>query len=118
MPLPRPGLSASKLLYELGLQKLGYWTDNGAYFMLFDWQFSYPDLYPSVVPTSKQFSSAGGVAERALLLMSAYFADLGVPIGYWQLDAWWYEMPCSCAGRCCGATSTLAMGDTVILHCH
>ena len=78
--------------------------DNGAYFMLFDWQFAYPDLYPQVVPTSKEFSSAGGMAERALKLMSASFNALDIPIAYYQLDAWWYEMPCSCAGRCCGAT--------------
>ena len=72
--------------------------------MLFDWQFAYPTLFPSLVPTSEQFSSAGGMAERALLLMSEYFKSEGIPIGYWQLDAWWYQMPCSCAGRCCGAT--------------
>ena len=63
--------------------------------MLFDWQFAYPTLFPSIVPTSEQFSSAGGMAERALLLMSEYFKTEGIPIGYWQLDAWWYQMPCS-----------------------
>lgn len=72
--------------------------------MLFDWQFAYPDLYPQIVPTSKQFSTAGGMAERALKLMADYFRDQNIPIAYYQLDAWWYEMPCSCAGRCCGAT--------------
>lgn len=91
---------------DVGLTRLGYWTDNGAYFMLFDWQFAYPSLYPSLVPTSKQFDRAGGMAERALKLMSEIFRDLSVPIGYYQLDAWWYKMPCSCAGRCCGATGT------------
>ena len=89
---------------DIGLKQIGYWTDNGAYFMLFDWQFAYPDLYPSVVPTSKQFDRAGGMAESALKLMADYFRDLSIPIGYYQLDAWWYKMPCSCAGRCCGAT--------------
>ena len=89
---------------DVGLTRLGYWTDNGAYFMLFDWQFAYPTLYPALIPTSKQFDRAGGMAERALKLMSDTFRDLGVPIGYYQLDAWWYQMPCSCAGRCCGAT--------------
>jgi hypothetical protein len=36
--------------------------------------------------------------------MADEFRALDIPIGYWQLDAWWYMMPCSCAGRCCGAT--------------
>eukprot|EP01052_Picozoa_sp_SAG31_P061453 SAG31_NODE_20527_length_572_cov_0.769556_1_plen_186_part_10 len=89
---------------DITLSKLGYWTDNGAYFMLFDWQFAYPALWPAVKPTSEQFSTGEGVAERALTLMHDYFQDLGVPVSYWQLDAWWYEMPCDCAGRCCGAT--------------
>ena len=67
---------------DIGLQKLGYWTDNGAYFMLFDWQFGYPSLYPAVKPTSSQFPSAGGMAARALILMHNYFRDIGVPVSY------------------------------------
>ena len=29
-------------------------------------------------------------AKRALQLMDDYFRQLDVPIGYYQLDAWWY----------------------------
>ena len=36
-------------------------------------------------------------------MMADYFRDEGVPVAYYQLDAWWYDMPCSCAGRCAGA---------------
>ncbi len=52
------------------LAKLGYWTDNGArYYYKFDPQLGY----------------AG-----TLLAVRDQFAKLGVPLGYMQLDSWWY----------------------------
>jgi hypothetical protein len=52
------------------LAKLGYWTDNGArYYYKFDSQLGY----------------AG-----TLLAVRDQFAKLGVPLGYMQLDSWWY----------------------------
>jgi len=52
------------------LAKLGYWTDNGArYYYKFDPQRGY----------------AG-----TLLAIRDQFTKLGVPLGYMQLDSWWY----------------------------
>jgi hypothetical protein len=52
------------------LAKLGYWTDNGArYYYKFDPQLGY----------------AG-----TLLAIRNEFKKLGVPLGYMQLDSWWY----------------------------
>jgi hypothetical protein len=52
------------------LAKLGYWTDNGAhYYYKFDPQLGY----------------AG-----TLLAVRDQFTKLGVPLGYMQLDSWWY----------------------------
>jgi hypothetical protein len=52
------------------LAKLGYWTDNGArYYYKFDPQLGY----------------AG-----TLLAVRDEFKKLGVPLGYMQLDSWWY----------------------------
>ena len=52
------------------LAKLGYWTDNGArYYYKFDPQLGY----------------AG-----TLLAIRDQFTKLGVPLGYMQLDSWWY----------------------------
>jgi hypothetical protein len=52
------------------LAKLGYWTDNGArYYYKFDARLGY----------------AG-----TLLAIRDQFKKLGVPLGYMQLDSWWY----------------------------
>jgi hypothetical protein len=52
------------------LAKLGYWTDNGArYYYKFDPKLGY----------------AG-----TLLAVRDQFNKLGVPLGYMQLDSWWY----------------------------
>jgi hypothetical protein len=52
------------------LAKLGYWTDNGArYYYKFDPQLDYA---------------------RTLLAIRDEFTRLGVPLGYMQLDSWWY----------------------------
>jgi hypothetical protein len=52
------------------LERLGYWTDNGStYFYRYDLSLGY---------------------EGTLLAVRDSFAELGVPLGYMQLDAWWY----------------------------
>jgi len=52
------------------LAKLGYWTDNGArYYYKFDPQLGYVGT---------------------LLAVRDQFKKLGVPLGYMQLDSWWY----------------------------
>jgi hypothetical protein len=52
------------------LSKLGYWTDNGAYY------------YYRFEP---QLGYAG-----TLLAIRDEFKKLGIPLGYLQLDSWWY----------------------------
>ena len=52
------------------LNKLGYWTDNGA--------------------TYYYANPPGGIA-ATLLSIKNEFANKNVPIGYLQLDSWWYQ---------------------------
>ena len=52
------------------LNRLGYWTDNGAAY------------YYAHAP--------GQNYEQTLPAMRSEFADKGVPLGYMQLDSWWY----------------------------
>jgi hypothetical protein len=52
------------------LERLGYWTDNGAYYY---YQYDTSVGYPATLT---------GVSE--------YFTSLGVPLAYMQLDSWWY----------------------------
>ena len=54
------------------LNKLGYWTDNGAAY------------YPYYNGTSSGITNT-------LLSMKNEFAGKGVPISYMQMDSWWYE---------------------------
>ncbi len=71
------------------LAKLGYWTDNGAtYYYKFDPQLGY----------------AG-----TLLAVRDQFKKLGVPLGYMQLDSWWY--PKGVNARWNSAGSTLPDGE-------
>jgi hypothetical protein len=52
------------------LALLGYWTDNGAGYY-YKW-------------------APGKSAEETLLAVAARFREEGIPIGYFQLDSWWY----------------------------
>lgn len=53
------------------LQKLGYWTDNGAAYY---------------------YATAGSADYRSTLLQAkTYLTGLGLPAGYVQLDSWWYR---------------------------
>jgi len=71
------------------LAKLGYWTDNGArYYYKFDPQLGY----------------AG-----TLLAIRDQFKKLGVPLGYMQLDSWWY--PKGVNARWNSAGSALPNGE-------
>ncbi|MGH9641142.1 MAG: hypothetical protein ACRD3Q_01825, partial [Terriglobales bacterium] len=52
------------------LSRLGYWTDNGAtYYYKYDSQLGYTGT---------------------LLAVREEFKQLGIPLGYMQLDSWWY----------------------------
>ena len=62
----RPVLNDS----DVTLNRLGYWTDNGAtYYYSYDPDKGY---------------------EGTLLAVKADFAAHGIPLGYMQLDSWWY----------------------------
>ncbi|MEW6203596.1 MAG: hypothetical protein AB1546_16600 [bacterium] len=52
------------------LKYLGYWTDNGAYY------------YYRTEPDKNY--------ETTLLEMGEYIKDNNIPIGYFQMDSWWY----------------------------
>ncbi|MGA8940454.1 MAG: hypothetical protein WB439_14920 [Acidobacteriaceae bacterium] len=55
---------------DVVLNRFGYWTDNGAkYYYKFDPALGY---------------------EGTLLAIRDQFKQLGVPLGYLQLDSWWY----------------------------
>ncbi|MDE3185259.1 MAG: hypothetical protein KGM16_17745 [Bacteroidota bacterium] len=53
------------------LKYYGYWTDNGA-----DYYYDYD--------TSKGY-------EGTLLALKKHYEQKGIPLGYMQLDSWWYE---------------------------
>ena len=53
------------------LKYFGYWTDNGA-----DYYYNY--------------DTTMGYA-RTLLALRERYKDEGIPLGYMQLDSWWYE---------------------------
>jgi hypothetical protein len=74
----RPGdEAATELTY------LGYWTDNGAaYYYHYDGTLGY----------------AG-----TLLAVRASFRRLGIPLGYLQLDSWWYPKGAAATWRGSGA---------------
>lgn len=56
---------------DIGLKYLGYWTDNGSYYYYnFDAKLGY-----------------GGT----LLALADHFRKANIPVGYMQLDSWWYE---------------------------
>ncbi|HET7452242.1 MAG TPA: hypothetical protein VFL12_05840, partial [Thermoanaerobaculia bacterium] len=62
---PRPANDAGP-----ELDRIGYWTDNGAAY------------YYKFLP--------GKTADETLLDVAARFRDEGIPLGYVQLDSWWY----------------------------
>ena len=55
---------------NLALQKLGYATDNGAYYYY--------------------NTELGKTYEDILLGIDRYFNESGLPLAYFQLDSWWY----------------------------
>ncbi len=79
---------------DLLLRKFGYWTDNGA-----DYYYNYePEL---------------GYAGTLLALRKRY-QDEGIPLGYMQLDSWWYDKSINDADGKPGGTmknSKLPKGD-------
>ena len=59
------------------LNKVGYWTDNGA-------QYYYNTNPPLGI-------------QATLLAIKNEFTNKGIPLSYVQLDSWWYEKaPCDC----------------------
>lgn len=62
----RPGNDADVLL-----KYFGYWTDNGG-----DYYYNYD--------TAKGYAGT-------LLAVRQYYKEQGIPLGYMQLDSWWYK---------------------------
>eukprot|EP01047_Picozoa_sp_COSAG01_P000942 COSAG01_NODE_19_length_39011_cov_38.134968_16_plen_508_part_00 len=85
--------SAPPKLPDKTLTHLGYWTDNGAYYMMGYW---YSTLAGAAPPPKNETPS---------VLLSAKMAELKqlkVPITYMQLDDYWYKTG-SCDQNVCGA---------------
>jgi len=59
---------------------LGYWTDNGAYY------------YYQTVPETNY--------AETMEILSDYHNSLGLPVGYYQLDSWWYYQTQKINGNC------------------
>ncbi|MBM4355989.1 MAG: hypothetical protein FJ109_19740 [Deltaproteobacteria bacterium] len=55
---------------DTGLSRLGYWTDNGAWY------------YYKTEPGMNE--------EETLLAVKAEADKVGIPYGYFQIDSWWY----------------------------
>ncbi len=55
---------------DVGLSRLGYWTDNGGYY------------YYNTAP--------GKNYEQTLLSVKEYADRENIPYGYFQIDSWWY----------------------------
>ncbi len=74
----RLGGAAVDRYADLGLSRLGYWTDNGAVYY---------------------YATAPGRNEADTLLEVKRDADQrGIPFGYFQLDSWWYFKEASATG--------------------
>jgi hypothetical protein len=52
------------------LERVGYFTDNGAYYY---YQYDRAIGYPATLAN-----------------VASYFSGLGIPLGYMQIDSWWY----------------------------
>ena len=65
------GRNAAGPASSVPLQKLGYWTDNGA--------------------TYYYRRARGLSSEQTLAAVRDEFVAKGVPLGYMQLDSWWYR---------------------------
>src|SRR5262249_4809586 len=61
-------------LPDVSVNMLGYWTDNGAYYFFYDFKNIMRD----------------GVPEVVLEKLSSSLRQQGLPVSYYQLDAWWY----------------------------
>ncbi|KAL1514420.1 hypothetical protein AB1Y20_003521 [Prymnesium parvum] len=70
---------------DLTVARLGYWTDNGAYYNFNKWA-------GNLVP-GREWSPRLSPAASPAALLGATLASLraaGVPVAYVQLDDWWY----------------------------
>jgi len=64
------GTSRSDMYRNICLQKIGFWTDNGAHYY---------------------YNPIKGVGfDGTLLLIDYHFKQHDIPIGYYNLDSWWY----------------------------
>ena len=63
---------------------LSYWSDNGAFY--------YDGYWP------KFFDAATNTAQQVFQQLKAYHAALGLTIGAYQMDPWWYGGSCGADG--------------------
>merc|ERR1712196_379814 len=63
--------------YDVVTTKLGYWTDNQAYY---DWYHWFPNV------------SRAGKPQDVLLALKDELTEKNLTVHYWQLDAYWYKL--------------------------
>ena len=63
---------------------ISYWADNGQYY--------YDGYWPLF------FNASGNTAEKIYLALKAYHASLGLSVGTYQMDPWWYGGSCGASG--------------------
>ena len=66
-------------IYDRSVSTLGYSTDRGSYYYFF------------ARPPPRRGPDSVGFPERKVLELAQYYREQGVPIGYYQLDAFWYQ---------------------------
>lgn len=80
------GMSASARLPSVTLSNVGYYTDDGAYYYVWGGNVNGSDPQLSGWIPRRPWP-----AEEGLLLVAQTLRKQGVPIGYMQLDDWWYS---------------------------
>ena len=80
------GISRSARLPSVTLSNVGYYTDDGAYYYVWGGNVNGSD--PEL---SSWIPRRPWPAEEGLLLVEQALREQGVPIGYMQLDDWWYS---------------------------
>ena len=63
---------------------VSYWSDNGAFY--------FDGYWP------KFFDNVSNTAQHVFLQLKAYHAELGLTVGTYQMDPWWYGGSCGADG--------------------
>ena len=65
---------------DIVTSKLGYWTDDGAYYYGDKWKGAFPDVQQNLSCCSLE----------VLTNVQKSLNNMSIPVQYWQMDDWWY----------------------------